>query len=326
MIFIKGTGFSNKGAELMLYCIARRLHDKYGDRIPVCASRKIGDDYGRSVMRDLGILKLAELRYHGVDIGNLSNCLPGKIGKTLGIVAPRECTHVLDASGLSYTDKFGNGSLMRMGAFYISIKARKGKVVLLPQAFGPLTVTRFQNAFRDMLRFVDLVYARDSISLEVVKHYAPDTLTIRLSPDLTIGESFDCEPIPQAEGAVGLIPNYRLMESWTRREPVNLVFPLGIFAMPLLVKEPRSFFYYMRVPEISGFVMRFNNMRIASCPFLVILTRVFLSGRLGLSMRQSLSGTTDVSALYRKVSLALLSVGTINIRSCLLISTRATHT
>lgn len=218
MIFIKGIGFSNKGAELMLHCILRRLRQEVAECPDIMATGSLGSADGYRILGGNGVFQRAEFPFKGNDLGRVTDFAPRKVKNVMrafGIAVPGETKIVLDASGLSYSDRFGEGSLSRVGPTYRRVKRKGGRVILLPQAFGPLTVPRFQDSFRQILRVSDLAYARDPVSRDVALRYCPDgeEAKINCSPDLTIGENFPEFPEnSEAKNAIGIVLNFRLTE------------------------------------------------------------------------------------------------------------------
>jgi polysaccharide pyruvyl transferase WcaK-like protein len=251
MIYIKGVAPTNKGAELMLYCITRRLQQSgYGNHEIMAAPSPRNPDSFR-ILASSGVLQSAEYPNRYVNFERIARILPKPFLRSFGIAPLSEANIVLDASGLSYTDRFGKGSLMRIGSFYRQVKRRGGKIVLLPQAFGPLTVPRFQNRFREILLISDRVFARDQISYAEALKYVDQKKKISICPDLTIGENFiEIEPIDEARDAVGIIPNFRLFEKGVEDQDVSfLLDSIRKFASEISKRGCRVFFILHEGPR-----------------------------------------------------------------------------
>lgn len=183
-IEIHGTGTHNRGAELMAIAIAERLRAKYpGVRIVVPPG--FGDFEARARHGFWTTWEFSRRWQSRIAARWLQRYSKG-IAQASGIVDPSEIDVVLDASGFSFSDKWGP-----KGARHLLKKmtrgARAGKpLVLLPQAFGPFTQPEVAEATRKLCQRASLVCARDARSREEVLTLA--TLpTLRVYPDFTVG-------------------------------------------------------------------------------------------------------------------------------------------
>ncbi len=203
---IKGIGFTNKGAELMLAAVqdAVRCFD------PDARFCAIPDAPYAQRCR-FGLLQKITQRFRGVHEGRLGEFVPAAIRARYGLVTEKEVDVVLDASGYAYGDPWGAAKARRYLADHIVRYKQQGKVVvLLPQAFGPFSTRDIKRAMQTILRHADLVFPRDNVSLQYLKELAPSAPLYKF-PDFTNL----LEPRSQAAsppGNVALIPNQKMIQ------------------------------------------------------------------------------------------------------------------
>ncbi|QJE94588.1 polysaccharide pyruvyl transferase family protein [Luteolibacter luteus] len=209
-IEIHGTGTHNRGAELMAIAIAERLRAKYpGVRIVVPPG--FGDFEARArhgFWTTWEFSRRWQSRFAAKWIQRYSK----DIEEASGIVDPSEIDVVLDASGFSFSDKWGPKGARHL-LKRMTRGGRAGKpLVLLPQAFGPFTQPEVADATRKLCQRASLVCARDARSREEVLKLA--TLpTLRVYPDFTVGIKPQRPAnlrIPEQFSAV--VPNQRMVD------------------------------------------------------------------------------------------------------------------
>lgn len=214
IVEVTGIGYPNKGAELMLCAVAEHVLQNWGSDVIVATRPSLGRDAGYRALSQCGCHQMAFLNWKGVDLGTpLGNLAPKKLLRTYGMVAEKETEIVLDASGLRYTDKWGLNSIKSAIKEYRRVKARGGRVILLPQAFGPFERSEIREAMRDLLDTVDLAFARDPQSLEYLLGVAQKSGKIRESPDFTCEVNgtvpYDAD---RFRGKIAIIPNSRMLD------------------------------------------------------------------------------------------------------------------
>ena len=214
---VTGVNFYNKGAELMAYAVSREF-SSWGESYVPCAHLGIGTFAER---------RAAGLRSHvwmtnrqrdklpGVPavLASAGNALPRTLLRRYEMVKDREVDVILDASGFAFSDQWGPGKAEKMASLCQRWKAAGKRIVLLPQAFGPFTTARTRDATAEILRNVDLVFARDESSFENLNELRSDPAKVRLAPDFTTL----LEPVPSHNAAhlVGrscVIPNVRMLD------------------------------------------------------------------------------------------------------------------
>jgi colanic acid/amylovoran biosynthesis protein len=203
---IKGIGFPNKGAELMLAAVIDAVREF--DKDARFCSNPSASYAHRS---RFGLLQKITHGFRYVHEGLLGELVPKSICARYGLVTEKEVDVVLDASGYAYGDPWGAAKAGRYLADHIARYKRQGKtVVLLPQAFGPFVNPDMKRAMREILNHADLVFARDDISYRYLEEIAPSAPLHRF-PDFTNL----VVPRPRAvppPGNVALIPNQKMVQ------------------------------------------------------------------------------------------------------------------
>jgi polysaccharide pyruvyl transferase WcaK-like protein len=180
-IEITGTGTVNKGAELLLIATRKAMLER-NPAVTLAVRRQFGAFHCRA---KYGLRTVIAGKFPRREwlIRTLMNA---KLADQLGVISESDVDVVLDASGFAFGDQLGEGRTL---AFLNDVKRwrRQGKkIVLLPQAFGPFQNDTIRNAFKEVLQCVDLIYARDDVSLG----YLNDISTrpqgkVWLAPDFT---------------------------------------------------------------------------------------------------------------------------------------------
>lgn len=220
---ITGIGFPNKGAELMLIAAAQQIRARKGsDAIISCAPTN-GSDVGYRCLSQHGIHMRTQLSFRGYEIGKtIGNCLPQKVLRTFGCVAGNEVNTVLDASGLKYSDSFGDSALsssMKNLKYYRDLKNRGGKLVLLPQAFGPFKNKKLRFVCREIFSLADIIFARDNVSYKYLVELVGEQKKLQVAPDFTIlVDGIETERTKTFKEKIGIIPNNQMFRGKSDKE------------------------------------------------------------------------------------------------------------
>ena len=223
IIEVTGIGYANKGAELMLCAVAERLGRLGDPEITLVAKPSVGSELGFRVLGRYGCLQKASLIWKGLDLGTLpGNLLPRKLLRSYGFVADKEIEAVLDASGLKYSDKWGIKPTRRAVSEYARLKKRGGKLVLLPQAFGPFTSETMRDNMRRLHEFADLIYARDPVSYRHLTDLSGESSKIKIAPDFTaLVRGTEVADADRFRNKMCVIPNQRMLDK-TSEEVASL--------------------------------------------------------------------------------------------------------
>lgn len=210
LIEVRGTGVgkANKGAELMLRAIVRQ-RDAWGGGVELALHPSKGPYRQRAQLGLYQKLWLGKL-------GPMAGLIPTGVRQSFGIVSEDEIQGVLDASGFAYSDQWGHRSAEHLARMAARWRSQGKRSVLLPQALGPFKQPRLREAFTRALDSVDLVFARDRISLEHVRELGPVKARIAQAPDFTVAMPGTLppgyEPRPRQ---VAVVPNLRMVDKGT---------------------------------------------------------------------------------------------------------------
>lgn len=209
IVEIKGIGFKNKGAYLMLIAIVEKVQQRYPH-----AKMVISPSLNSYEMRAKhGLYQKLYFTYKKVNVGRiLSILLPGFIKNYYGLIDENEIDIVLDASGLLYTDKWGASNIKRSLKQYKRMKKNNTLIILLPQAFGPFEDSKTKSYMVKMLDHVDLLISRDLKSEEYIKEIKE--MDIYTYPDFTnlININTNSKIHEKYKDKICLIPNYRMID------------------------------------------------------------------------------------------------------------------
>jgi colanic acid/amylovoran biosynthesis protein len=184
IIEVRGIGFPNKGAELMLVALIDQLKSRYSH-----VKFTMAPNASYEQRSPHGLLQLAKVTKYGFDFGILFRLLPRNLRRIFGIILPSEVDVIIDASGFAYGDQWGAKKANERLAS--NIEAFKGKrdnrrVIMLPQAFGPFEDKALQAAMQKITRNADLVFAREARSFQFLTNVS-DLSIIQQAPDFTNG-------------------------------------------------------------------------------------------------------------------------------------------
>ncbi|RNA65881.1 polysaccharide pyruvyl transferase family protein [Prosthecochloris sp. ZM_2] len=211
IVEIKGTGFVNKGAELMLYSIMEKMRSRYPDVRFVHVPSLQGAPYEKYAR--LGIYPKASLWRKGIQLMRPVDYVPKKLRDLYGVVINREIDVVLDASGFSYSDQWGDNPSVLMAKACKKWKKQGTKIILLSQAFGPFTYSKIKDSIRAIADCADLIYAREQVSYEHLISVTGERPNIKVAPDFTnlmagvLPDGYDA-----ADKEICIVPNYRMID------------------------------------------------------------------------------------------------------------------
>ena len=213
VVEIRGAGFLNKGAELMLQAAVAQLHDRFPNCvICVAPTRNSGP---------MPISKIREHRFHikldkrkwGVQWGALGALLPRALRRRLGLVLSSELSAILDAAGFAYADKWPLSNLEELADLATDCRRHGTRLIFLPQAFGPFSDQPRQSMMRESADAASMIFARDTRSLEYLQQVCSPRVNLRLAPDFTnLVASQPPTDISTFNDVVALVPNRRMLD------------------------------------------------------------------------------------------------------------------
>ena len=243
IVELRGVGFVNKGAELMLHSMLEKLKAYDPEIIFVM---EVNSTSPLRKIWSLGIKAKTNFKVRNFSLHPLFKLLPKGIKSKFGWVSDEDVQVVLDASGFTFGDKWGAAKAGNRLADHLGKwKSQGKKVILLPQAFGPFTKPDLIQKMKFILGQADLVYARDNVSYDFLHQLVKgkDTGNIFLAPDftnLTAPDFFDNKQ--KYADSLAIIPNQKMME--TSDESLNKSYPdfLKVMVELVLQKGQKPFF------------------------------------------------------------------------------------
>lgn len=211
IVEIKGIGFPNKGAELMLVAVMQAFAEQ-----GVSAKFAIEPQSDYRIRAQYGLFTIARVIKKGVNFASIFTWLPRKMLNVFGIVNPRHIDVVLDASGFAYGDQWGPKTIsQRLGNSVVSLVKRGTKVILLPQALGPFSDNATRDVAANIFNHAHAVFARDGSSFAYASDIAPNA-NIHQCVDFTNaikGEYFSGFDAQKHQHC--FIPNAKMLEKTT---------------------------------------------------------------------------------------------------------------
>lgn len=229
LIEIKGVQFENKGAELMLYSIVKEVKQLWPEA-EICLRPRLKSPYVKRA--SLGAYQKLQLSKGNLDLNALSYWLPKKIKNYLkrawGIVTESDVSIVLDASGFSYGEQWGESCLDSTVKEVQRLKKHNKGYIFLPQALGPFKNSSLHEKAKLAFGDASLVFARESCSFEHVKDFAQNNVLI--APDFTNLYSPQAnEQYHHLSGGVAIIVNCKMISEknkdsyWRENYITNIV-------------------------------------------------------------------------------------------------------
>jgi polysaccharide pyruvyl transferase WcaK-like protein len=211
LIELRGVGFVNKGAELMLHTILNCVKKEIpGARFLM--ERSTTSPFKKK--REHGIYTKFKFKKFGLSTDTFSFLIPAYFLNKLGYAKESQVSCVLDASGFVYGDIWGaKPAGKRMADHIIEWKKKGKKVILLPQAFGPFSSIDLRKKMEIILEQADLIFARDKTSYNYLNEFGIANGRLDLKPDFTnliagtLPEYFDSSTFE-----VAVIPNAKMIK------------------------------------------------------------------------------------------------------------------
>jgi len=238
LIEIRGTGFVNKGAELMLRSIISNLRKNIPEAMLAVPPYDLGTQYLQRA--ELGLYQKIWLQRYRVQWGDFGGLIPRRLRQTYGMVIDSEVDVVLDASGFAYSDQWGPGSTLAAVKAMKKWKKQGSKVIFMPQAFGPFTDENIKRAFKSLVEQADLMFARDRVSYDYITQLVGERENVTIAPDFTnliqgkLPENFD-----KVANRFCVIPNYRMIDK-TSSEQSKAYLPFLITCVKYLLNQGKK--------------------------------------------------------------------------------------
>lgn len=213
IIEITGAGFSNKGAELMMATVCQRLRAALpGVQLCMPMSYAAFEDRARYGL-NFTLRALTHWTAPRHLAGDLLSNLVGRssLGRAYGIIPEREVDGLIDISGYAFGDRWAAAKTLRFARLAAAYRKRGKPVVMLPQMFGPFTAPGQVEAFAELSRQVDLMYAREQESFDAARPVVVDPDRLRMAPDITIPTAARPADTPDRD-YICLVANSKLLQ------------------------------------------------------------------------------------------------------------------
>lgn len=206
---IRGVGSHNGGAELLLRAARDQLSGAWSC---VADMRRVNRDLLKewSVGGYWDIPKLKSFRSTGWSLA------PKRAAAAAGIYTEHHVDAVFDASGFFLGDQWEAEALARDAESFRRIAKRGKPIVMLPQAFGPFENREVADNSKYLLENVNLIVARDSVSVQHLKKLLGNDERIMKAPDTTIAIDVDGEA--RKSDTVAIVPNINIPNRMDRED------------------------------------------------------------------------------------------------------------
>jgi len=186
IVEIKGVGFENKGAQLMLCAIVDQLKIMFPNAQIALPPNDNAEFLQRCAFA--AWQKLA-FRKNIVDLNSVSYWLPVSFRNWLrrwGIVTEADIDVILDASGFSYSDQWPSTIRIYHLKNELQRFAKKGKpYIFMPQAFGPFSGSASIKRIARSFPLAAMVNAREQSSFESLHQITGDQPNLHQHGDFT---------------------------------------------------------------------------------------------------------------------------------------------
>jgi len=226
MIEITGIGFPNKGAELMFAAVSERFKElglESANDFACCTTdvsfQSVGNitSYGVKVIPHVPMVP-RKLKFKVIEL------IPGKILDKLGLAKKSEVKHIIDASGFAYSDQWGASGLEKVYAHYMRVKENGGKIIFLPQAFGPFEKPDVIEWVGKIVNLADLIYAREEVSYGFLESLIKDKKKLLCSTDFTnLVEGYQRKSDKKYNNQFVIVPNSRVLDKGSKKISDNYV-------------------------------------------------------------------------------------------------------
>jgi polysaccharide pyruvyl transferase WcaK-like protein len=222
LIELHGAGFSNKGAQLMLWTVIQQLA---APGVRFCIDGGPDQTYEQRAEYGLRLLfpvcswqhRPRRLPAHFRISAAIGRLVPRSVLDNYGLVRRQDTDALVDVSGYAFGDKWGPRPIRNMSIRASDYKRRGKPVILLPQMFGPFEDRSVASEARRLLNFVSLAYAREEQSLRWLQQVAGPNSELRIAPDITIFTDGSAAPPPDYREYVWLVPNIRMLDNGGQR-------------------------------------------------------------------------------------------------------------
>lgn len=215
-IVIQGTNNVNKGAELMFCAICQELEKRFPNSTVYISEATTESPYKSDK------IEILSRRYKSLSVFSEKLHLSG-ILRRLGLniqclnksdYCPTGADFYFNAGGYAIGDIWNHSerSNRNQESFLKELKSQGTKIVYLPQALGPFERPNSKEAAKNILKYADIVYARESTSFSYLSELSTDMHNVKIAPDFTplIKGVFPAY-LAEYKDSIIVIPNRRML-------------------------------------------------------------------------------------------------------------------
>lgn len=177
VVLINSGGFLNKGSDIMRRAAIEQIR-LFKPNAIIAVRRYVWKQDAKECKNE-GLKMLLD----GRALKLVRKVVPLKLINKF-VVTPQQVDVVLDASGFTYGDAWRTTAAMEE-ALYSQFTKKGRKIILLPQAFGPFSKPESIARIKVTNKYASIIYAREPVSMEILKGLFPKNNNILLAPDFT---------------------------------------------------------------------------------------------------------------------------------------------
>jgi len=181
-VFIEEIGSNNKGAYLMYLSVEEKIKSQFENSKIVVEDRR----FTKVEEAKHNLYKFAHFQRFKIKLHNIIDT--AQLAK-YNLMKFSEVDLVLNAGGYANGDfwykTFGKNTFIKKLDWYKRFKKSGVPIILLPQAFDTFTSDFIKNYIVEVHDLVDLIYARDQVSLYNLQSVLGKSEKVKLAPDFT---------------------------------------------------------------------------------------------------------------------------------------------
>ena len=282
IIELRGVEFHNKGAELMLHAIIEKIRNRFPEVIFVMEKTPSAP---RIKQREFDIYTKTNFKLFKFPLKYIFAVVPQSIRRSNHLISEGEINVVIDGSGFAFGDQWGAWKAgYRLADHIIKWKNNGKKVIMMPQAFGPFTDPKLKIKMQTIIKYSDLIFARDRISYQYMLDLDPKATNIKLRPDFTnlIKGSIPADFNPKT-CEVAIIPNNKMIE--TASEEGGAAYKSMLIKMVELIQDKgyKPFFLIHEGKKDLALALKTNESIKAQIPVVIEDNPLHVKGIIGSS-------------------------------------------
>lgn len=216
-IQIDNVGFTNKGAELMLYAIQERLQSFNNEKINLVKGKSTSSNsyFRKSDFFSIVNFQKFKIKWHYILDKNRLN--------EFGLVKKNDIDVLLDSAGFQFGDqwaeKYSSQYMEKIIKYYASYKKQNTRIIFLPQAFGPFNKKPSIDLITNVFKVSDCLFARDITSYNSLINIFGKNNKIRLAPDFTslLDTDLPSKLYELTKDRICIIPNSKMISHTNKK-------------------------------------------------------------------------------------------------------------